>query len=150
MNRHSGKAGLGARMGALGIVAVALGGAAIGCGSTGPGMAQVTGKVTYQGKPVPKGLVSFVATGPDGRNATGQIDESGNYRLQTENPGDGALTGDYNVSISARDDVILDYIPKKPIPPKYLAPAKYEDPAKSGLKATVKSGSNSIDFPLAD
>ena len=121
-----------------------------GCGATGPGMAQVTGKVTYQGKPVPKGTVSFVPTAPGGRNATGQIDESGNYRLQTENPGDGALTGDYSVSIAARDDVVLDYIPRKPIPPKYLAPAKYENPATSGLKATVKSGSNTVDFALTD
>ena len=121
-----------------------------GCGATGPGMAQVTGKVTYQGKPVPKGTVSFVPTAPGGRNATGQIVESGEYRLQTENPGDGALTGDYNVSISARDNAVLDYIPKKPIPPKYLAPAKYENPTTSGLKATVKSGSNTVDFDLAD
>lgn len=148
MNRHNGKAAPRARLGLLGIVIVA--GVAGGCGATGPGMAQVNGQVTYQGKPVPKGTVSFVPAAPGGRNATGQIDEAGNYRLQTENPGDGALLGDYNVSISARDDVVLDYIPKKPIPPKHLAPAKYEDPAKSGLKATVRSGSNSIDFPLAD
>ena len=121
-----------------------------GCGATGPGMAQVTGKVTYGGKPVPKGLVSFVPAAPGGRNATGQIDEAGNYRLQTENPGDGALTGDYNVSIAARDDVVLDFIPKKPVPPKYLVPAKYENPATSDLKATVKSGSNTVDFDLKD
>lgn len=151
MNRqHNARAGLAARLGLLGFSALALAGAAIGCGATGPGMAQVTGKVMYQGKPVPKGTISFVPTAPDGRNATGQLDEAGNYRLQTENPGDGALIGEYNVAISARDEVVLDYTPKKPIPPKYLAPAKYEKPDGSGLKATVKSGSNAIDFDLVD
>ncbi len=123
---------------------------ATGCGATGAGMAQVAGKVSFQGKPVPKGMVSFIPATPGGRNATGQIDESGNYRLQTENPGDGALIGDYTVAIAARDDVVLDYIPKKPIPPKYLVPAKYENPKTSGLKATVQSGSNPIDFDLKD
>jgi len=123
---------------------------ALACGSSGPGMTQVSGRLTFQSKPVPKGLVSFVPATPEGRIATGQVDADGNYRLQTENPGDGALSGDYNVTISARDDVILDYIPKKPVPPKYLVPAKYENPKTSGLKATVKPGASPIDFDLKD
>ncbi len=130
------------------VAAVAL--TAIACGSTGPGMTQVSGKLTYQGKPVPKGLVSFVPASPGGRIATGQIDENGNYQLQTESPGDGALYGDYLVTISARDDVVLDYIPKKPVPPKYLVPARYEGPDTSGLKATVAKGAGSINFDLKD
>ena len=124
--------------------------APMACGSTGPGMAQVSGKVTYKGNPVTKGTITFQATSPGGRNATGMIDPGGYYRLQTENPSDGALVGDYVVVISARDDEVLDYIPKTPVPPKYLVPAKFEDPKTSGLKATVKSGSNPIDFELKD
>jgi len=118
--------------------------------SGGSGLSSVSGKVTYKGKPVPKGTVAFQSTKPDGRNATGAILEDGSYTLQTENPGDGALPGDYNVTISARDDVILDYQPLKPVPPKRLAPAKYEQAETSGLKATVKSGSNTINFDLTD
>jgi len=122
----------------------------VACGSTGPNMARVTGKVTYQGKPVPKGSVTFVSTAEGGRNATGQLDPEGNYTLQTEQPGDGALVGDYLVTIYAHDEPILDYIPKKPIPPKILTPTKYEKVETSGLKATVKSGSNKFDFDLTD
>jgi len=118
--------------------------------SGGSGLSSVSGKVTYQGKPVPKGTVAFQSTNPEGRNATGAIGEDGSYTLQTENPGDGALPGDYNVTISARDEVILDYIPLKPPPVKRLAPAKYEKAETSGLKATVKSGSNTINFDLTD
>jgi hypothetical protein len=121
-----------------------------GCGESGPEMARVRGKVTYTGQPVPKGTITFQAATPGGRNATGAIVEDGSYELQTENPGDGAIVGEYRVAITARDDAILDYIPKKAPPPKRLTPEKYEDPASSGLTATVKSGSNSIDFPLVD
>jgi hypothetical protein len=113
-------------------------------------MASVYGKVTYKGQPVTKGSVTFQATTPEGRNATGQIDPEGNYTLQTENPGDGALLGDYVVTIYAHDEPVLDYTPKKPIPPKLLVPAKYEKPETSGLKATVKGGSNLISFALTD
>jgi len=113
-------------------------------------MAKVFGKVTYQGKPVPQGSITFQATSPGGRNATGQIDSDGNYTLQTENPGDGALLGDYIVTIYAHDEPILDYTPKVPIKPKLLVPAKYEKPETSGLKATVKAGSNPINFDLQD
>lgn len=119
-----------------------------GCGRSGPKMAGVSGTVTYQGKPVPKGTITFQSDDPNGRNAVGSIDPDGSYTLQTEKPGDGALPGDYRVAISARDDEVLDYIPPKPIPPKRLVPEKYENPDTSGLKATVKSGRNDIPFDL--
>lgn len=148
MKRSNRRAGL--PRPALSIV-VALASIPMGCGSSGPEMASVRGKVTYKGQPVTKGTVSFQSTAPEGgRNATGTINPDGTYTLQTENPGDGAQLGDYRVAISARDDVILDYIPKKPVPPKRLVPAKYENPDTSTLTATVKSGSNEFDFPLAD
>lgn len=121
-----------------------------GCGSSGPEMASVRGVVTYDGQPVPKGLVSFQAVAADGRNATGLIQPDGSYELQTENPRDGALLGEYRVSISARDDEVLMYIPKKPTPPKRLVPQKYENPETSNLTATVASGSNTHNFELTD
>jgi len=119
-----------------------------GCGRSGPEMAAVFGKVTYNGKPVPMGTISFQPDAPDGRTAVGEIDSDGSYQLQTENPGDGAQLGSYHVSISAVDAPVLDYIPAKPVPPKRLVPEKYEKPETSGLTATVKSGKNEIPFDL--
>jgi len=119
-----------------------------GCGSSGPELAAVYGKVTYNGKPVPMGTVSFQPDAPDGRVAVGEIEPDGTYMLQTENPGDGAQLGNYHVAISAVDAPVLDYIPAKPVPPKRLVPEKYEKPETSGLTATVKSGSNDIPFDL--
>ncbi|WP_337176611.1 hypothetical protein [Paludisphaera sp.] len=121
-----------------------------GCGESGPTMGRVHGKVTYNGQPVPKGTITFVPTAPGGRNATGAIAEDGTYALQTEAPGDGAIVGDYKVTVAARDDVILDYIPKKAPPPKRLTPEKYENPETSGLTAKVERGSNTRDFALTD
>jgi hypothetical protein len=128
--------------------AITLALAAGGCGGSGPGMAPVSGVVTYQGKPVPKGTITFVPLAKEGRNAIGELDSQGHYTLQTEEPGDGALLGDYQVTIAAREDPILDYIPKKPVKPKLLVPEKYGKPDTSGLKATVKSGNNDIPFDL--
>jgi len=113
-------------------------------------MARVYGKVTYNGKPVPKGTVSFVSHDPERRNATGQLDSQGSYQLQTENPKDGAQVGEYEVAIYSHNEPILDYRPKVPAKVERLIPEKYENPATSTLKRTVKSGSNTFDFELTD
>jgi hypothetical protein len=121
----------------------------MGCGSSGPGMASVSGTVTYEGKPVPKGTITFQPVDSSkGRTATGEIGADGSYTVQTEQPGDGALVGDYRVAISAREEEVLDYHPPKPVAPKRLVPQKYENPQTSELKATVKPGSNNIPFDL--
>jgi hypothetical protein len=122
-------------------------------------MARVSGTVTYQGKPVPKGTIAFVATDLGRPNATGKLDANGYYRLQTREAGDGAQLGDYDVTISSRDDtpmnisgqnVVPQFVPKKPAKPQRLTPEKYEDPKKSGLRRTVKSGSNEFNLELTD
>ena len=150
MKRSGSDAGPGGRAVflALAVAAVAL--TPLACGRSGPEMARVSGKVTYQGKPVPKGTVSFVSTDPGRRNATGQLDQSGYYRLQTEEPDDGAELGDYQVTLYSHEEPILDYRPKVPVKAQRLVPQKYEDPKTSGLKRTVKSGSNTFDFELTD
>lgn len=122
----------------------------MGCGNSGPPMARVSGTVTYKGKPVPKGTVSFAAMAEGRRNATGQLDANGHYQLQTENPGDGAELGDYQVAFFSHDEPLLDYTPKVPVKVERLIPEKYENPKTSGLKRTVTSGSNNFNFELTD
>ncbi len=123
------------------------------CGrDEGPELAPVSGTVTYKGKPVTEGIVSFQPVSPDGAPATGTIDANGSYRLQT-GPDNGARLGEYRVAISARDEP--DTPPDTATPPlrvmpkvKSQLPLKYEDPGTSTLTKTVKSGSNPIDFEL--
>ena len=159
MKRSEPHAGPGTRAGLLALAAAAVALTPLACGESGPEMARVTGTVTYKGKPVPKGTVAFVSTNPSRPNATAKLDANGYYRLQTRNPGDGAELGDYDVTISARDDpteniggqnVIPQFMPKKAAKPQRLTPEKYENPKTSGLRKTVKSGSNTFDFELTD
>jgi hypothetical protein len=136
---------------------------ASGCSDDGlPKRYPVTGTVTYNGKPLEKGQVNFLPTAPDGRPASGDI-QAGEYSLTTQTPGDGAMPGKYRVTIVASDVDLNAAIAKQQggIPSqedvikaqrkaKRLIPAKYEDPAKSGLEREVKEESNTFDFSLTD
>jgi hypothetical protein len=119
----------------------------------------VSGTVTYKGKPVAKGSVSFVPEDPNvGRPATGAIDE-GAYQMGTMTTDDGVIPGKYRVTIGA-SDVDLNQAPpgggmvdqavvaKAYRKAKTLIPAKYNDPIKSGLTVEVPGGN--YDFDLKD
>ena len=148
--RSQTRVGTGRRASFLALAAAAVALTPLACGRSGPEMARVSGTVTYKGKPVPKGTVSFVSTDPSRRNATGQLDPNGYYTLQTEEPGDGAEPGDYDVAVYAHEEKVLDYRPKVPVKAERLIPEKYENPKTSALKKTVKSGSNKFDLELTD
>lgn len=141
----------------------------IGCGG-GDGLDKrykVSGKVTYKGQPVEKGTINFLPEKPEGRGANGQI-VNGEYSLTTQEPGDGAFPGNYSVTVDAlnADMSVAEAAAKKKgatsvaIPQDMVAkayknaknavPAKYSQPASSGLKAEVKQSSNTINFDLTD
>jgi hypothetical protein len=150
--------------------------AVLGCsGDDGLGTRySVSGTVKYKGTPVPKARISFVPAGKDGgsQGASGEI-ENGSYSLSTLSPGDGALPGEYRVTVSARevDEAKLksdsEALAAKHgmgkmamMPPELQAkankeaksslPKKYESPDTSGLTAKVKEQSNTFDFELTD
>ncbi len=134
-----------------------------GCSDDGLGKRyQVTGTVTYNGKPLERGQVNFLSTTPEGRPASGDI-EAGRYRLTTQTSGDGAMPGKYRVTIVAMDVDLTKAIEKQQggMPhqqdiikanrkAKRMIPAKYEAPETSGLEREVKEQSNTFDFPLTD
>ncbi len=111
-------------------------------------MGRVSGTVTLDGKPIPKGTVTFISTDGQRPNATGSI-SAGAYTLQTVEPGDGAVVGEYNVAISDIDpNAFNTALPgAAPSTPKSAIP-KYLDASASGLTAKVESGSNTKDFAL--
>lgn len=122
-----------------------------GCGSGGPSMGRVSGTVSYKGQPLPKGTISFIATDAVRPNATGDI-QNGAYTLQTAEPGDGAVVGEYKVAIIDVDpEAANEEMPGMPIEaPKSAIPAKYQNADRSGLTAKVESGGNTINFDLVD
>jgi hypothetical protein len=133
----------------VGLLIAAMAGVLVsGCGSGG--MGRVSGTVTHQGQPLQAGTVTFIATDGERPNASGDIQPDGSYSLQTTEPGDGAVVGEYQVAISGVDSAVYNTpMPGMPAEvPKSVIPEKYSDPSTSGLTATVESGSNTKDFDL--
>jgi len=156
------------RFGARAVVALSLvvPWIAVGCGEDdGIGTRYpVTGNVTYDGKPVASGTITFNPDNPDaGRVATGII-RDGYYSLTTMANDDGALPGPYKVAIVAKDEddsVKVDTkkgggsrnpanVIKVAKAAKDLIPKKYISIATSELTAVVKEQTNSIPFDLKD
>jgi hypothetical protein len=140
-----------------------------GCGDdTGLGKRYpVYGTVTYKDAPVESGRISFVpadAKHENQRAAAGEI-KNGSYTLTTATDGDGALPGDYFVTVVSKlidDSKVKETIQKHggggrqedvaraAAKAKDLIPGKYQLPETSKLKATVKEESNKLNFSLTD
>jgi len=124
-----------------------------GCsGSSGVPVGKVGGLVTVNGKPVNGGQIMFLPTS-SGPAATGVIGSDGRYTLRTFKPGDGAVLGSHEVLIESmpdhQSDVTEDVTERRRASRSAVEiPVKYGIPRKSGLSATVTSGSNAIDFAL--
>jgi hypothetical protein len=75
-----------------------------GCG--GGSMGEVHGKITFDGKPVTAGSVTFAPQGGSdpnnpGRSATGTPNDKGEFQLSTHTLNDGARVGQHLVTYSA-------------------------------------------------
>ena len=142
------------------------------CGDRNDAFAQrypVSGQVTYNGQPLPKGVIAFVPE--KGAGATGII-EDGAYALSTGGDRDGALPGKYKVTISAKEDseatakeayakqikkpiaeiskVPRDFLANAANHAKNLVPAGYGDVRTTLFTAEVKETSNTFPFALSD
>lgn len=110
--------------------------------------APVKGKVTYNGKPIPRGTVLFVPLTP-GPTATGRINPDGTYALTTFKNGDGAVLGKHKVVVDAKEELPRTF-PQgadPPTPPP-IVPDKYLSHATTDLEAEVQDGENHLDFDL--
>jgi len=117
-----------------------LAGLMVGCGS-GLDLGSVTGTVTYKDAPLKEGTITFHSE--KGRPAVGKIVEGKITDVTTENLNDGVAIGPSRVTVQAITNAGDMYAKHKS-----LVPDKYGDPAKSQLKADIKSGSNDLKFDL--
>jgi hypothetical protein len=118
----------------------------LGCGDGSVKLptAPVVGKVTYQGKPLGMGRMIFFH--PSGQAAAADLTPAGTFSLI-------AYQGKNQVGIEC-------FGPERPgapsgrrpllVPPKSLIPARYVEPATSGLTLDVKAGNNEAEFVLKD
>jgi hypothetical protein len=149
----------------------------LGCSDDGLGKRYpVSGTVKYKGEPVAKARISFTPTkNGTGRAASGQV-ENGAFTLTTLNPEDGAMPGEYKVTVDDRQvdegklkaDAEKEAVKKgvekfsggAMIPQELQAkalkssksrlPGKYQLPETSDKTLTVKESSNSFDIELTD
>jgi len=93
------------KSGVLCVAALLLVGLA-GCSSQGAKTTKVTGKVaTADGSPVKGANLSFQGTGSKAYQANGTTKDDGSYTVSTFSEGDGAVPGDYAVTISDAEGV---------------------------------------------
>jgi hypothetical protein len=108
----------------------------------------VSGKVSLDGAVIPTGTVAYlpVSSGPA---AYGRVDSSGNYVIQTGREV-GLPSGDYLVAVTANEPPQTKKAADGGPQPvgKALTPGWYGNKDTSGLKFTVKRGSNTIDLEL--
>jgi hypothetical protein len=131
-------------------------GFATGCGG-GSKTSPTTGRVTYNGKPVPNANVSFTPAEGANRAATGLTDSDGRFTLGTFSTSDGALPGKYRISVIAhgpnrplKPGETGSGMPGETMPGDPIIPVKFFAPDTSGLTHEVKRGSNRVDLELKD
>jgi hypothetical protein len=113
-----------------------------GCGDTpkGPPFVNfVGGTVTWKGEPLRRG---FVRLAGGGREAMMPIGPDGRYEIPDPPP------GEVKVAVTAGPPAMLlpKNAPKDPTLPDL--PARYADPATSGLSLTVTGGRQTFDITL--
>jgi hypothetical protein len=86
--------------------------ATAGCG--GPlKTVKVEGVVTLDGKPLPAATVTFVPVG-DGRAASGRTEKNGHFRLTTFRTDDGAMPGEYKVTVAVEKATEEGFVGRDP------------------------------------
>jgi hypothetical protein len=141
-----------------------------GCGEGGgAATVKVKGVVMAGGKAVDGAVITFYSKS-GGEAASGRTDAEGKFQLTTRKPNDGAVPGDYVVTVAKSEGeteatsydpskggaMSPDYIKQmqnaskaKKEPVKGALPAKYASIKDSGLVRTVtESGPNEFDFDL--
>jgi hypothetical protein len=119
------------------------------CGCGGGDGGTVCGTVTYRGKALNTGEVTFVA---EGKSRSAVIGPDGTYSLNDVPP------GAHRVSVLVRaPQPAAATAARKGAPPMpgararpVVVPAKYASPASSGLNFRVEPGRQTIDIPLKD
>lgn len=148
----------------------------VGCGSDSglPKTYKVSGTVKQGGKPVDGALVTFLPSVQGAKPAIGSTNANGEFKLSTFGPSDGAVAGDYKITITkfsappanapqapqpgviASGEISDSYAPPASSDGKgaanankNLLPAKFASDSTSGLIATVaENDSNKFDFDL--
>lgn len=113
-------------------------------------LVNASGRLTYQGKPVPSTLVTFWPAEEGKRASTGVTDDDGNFTLSYSRQEPGVLVGQHTVflkyHVSMEEE--LGKIPPKADKALKAVIAKYGDLQKSPLRYEVKENGQVIEINL--
>ena len=130
----------------------------VGCGSNATG--SVSGKVTFEGKPVVFGSVTIL--GSDKKTRSGTIDKDGHFTVEKVAVGEahiGVISPNPNIqgdfkkgrrgkSKGTDNEETGTQLPKEVLAKWFPISPDYENPEKSGFTLTVQEGTNPFDITL--
>ena len=117
------------------------------CGCGGTYDSYVSGVVTLDNEPLPRGTVAFNPQG-QGAPAYGRIEEDGQYTIRTGRE-EGLPSGQYQVTVVANELPQMTGPDDGPPPAgKPITPQWYRSKQTSGLDFTVVPGTNEINLEL--
>jgi hypothetical protein len=118
-----------------------------GCADKGPKLSPVSGRVTFQGKPVSSGLVRF-SNPPAGVDILAGLMPDGTYSVRMAK-GSGLPEGVYAVAVMPprANTPVGMMVPQRP-PDRPDIPLKYQNPSTSGLTLAVKTEKTTLDIDL--
>jgi len=106
----------------------------------------VEGTLKLDGEPVAGATVVFSSFNAETKKYTsvcdGRTDDLGRFKVTTYGKFDGAPVGDYTVTVSKRQPT------DDGTPAKNLLPVKYATADASGIKVTIKDGTNDVSLQL--
>lgn len=109
-----------------------------GCSRDEFELAEVTGRVTYDGEPLARANVVFQPKEGVGTTSVGFTRDDGTYQLRFSRRATGAIVGPH--------EVVINVWPTEENPKPIKVPARYNTATE--LAAEVKSGPNSCNFEL--
>jgi hypothetical protein len=112
---------------------------ALGCDDGRPARVPVSGRVTIDGQPVTSGSVSFRP--PQGRPASGKLDDQGRFTLKTFEPGDGCVPGKHEVTIHSTDLLSRTQL-------RWNVPKKYQSSSTSDIRVTIDGPKDDLEIQL--
>jgi hypothetical protein len=126
----------------IGTVCAALAGLG-GCDRAKTGETIVRGQILYRGEPVAGGLIVLAPNsdrGSSGPLATAVLNDDGSFKI-TGPDGKPVPAGWYRIAIAPRAGTVEPPTADRPYPG---VPARFRNPALSGLEREIKSGTDNL------
>ena len=106
----------------------------------------VHGQLFFEGEPLPRAVVVFhPLSDPSAEKPRAVVEADGSFKVFTYTAGDGAPAGEYAVSVIAKKTTTAPVRGSGSAKAgRVRLPARYQDPATSGLRVQVLEGSNEL------